>query len=206
MATDLPRGPGGGWWNYGGILQEVYLRPVQRADMSQVQIRPVLPCPTCAATVQEQVLIRNISSKPQAVSLRGTYGKARLTFGARTIPAHSTWTASARVRIAHPHLWAIDDPHLYPARLTLSDAKGRTLAGYFDLSGVRSIAVGKDGRLRLNGRLLDLRGFAIHEQTLTIGRDAQPAADRAGRRLGQTARRPRAPCALPAESADRGAG
>ena len=42
-------GPGGGWWNYGGILREVYLRAV--ADR-----RPVAgadpdapPCPSCAA-------------------------------------------------------------------------------------------------------------------------------------------------------------
>ena len=28
--SDLPPGPGGGWWNYGGILREVYLRAVQR--------------------------------------------------------------------------------------------------------------------------------------------------------------------------------
>ncbi len=174
LPTDLPRGPGGGWWNYGGILQEVYLRPVERADIKQVQIRPLLPCPTCAATVQEQVLVRNLTSKPQAVSLRGTYGKAKLAFGTKTIAPHSTWTASAQVRIAHPHLWSIDDPHLYPARLTLVDGSGRALGGYFDLSGVRSIAVGADGRLRLNGRLLDLRGFAIHEQTLTTGAALSP--------------------------------
>ena len=31
--ADLPPGPGGGWWNFGGINQEVYLRAVQRADM-----------------------------------------------------------------------------------------------------------------------------------------------------------------------------
>ena len=32
-AADLPPGPGGGWWNYGGILREVYLRAVQTADL-----------------------------------------------------------------------------------------------------------------------------------------------------------------------------
>jgi beta-glucuronidase len=174
VATDLPRGPGGGWWNYGGILQEVYLRPVQRADIGRVQVRPVLPCPTCAATIQEQVLIRNLSSKPQAVSLRGTYGHAALAFGAKTLRPHSTWTASAQLRLAHPHLWSIDDPHLYSARLTLSDASGRPLAGYFTDSGVRSIVATADGRLRLNGRLLNLRGFAIHEQSLTTGAALTP--------------------------------
>ena len=33
-AADFPPGPGGQWWNYGGILREVYLRAVQTADLS----------------------------------------------------------------------------------------------------------------------------------------------------------------------------
>ena len=43
--ADFPPGPSGGWWNFGGLLDVVYLRPVQRADLDQVMIRPELPCP-----------------------------------------------------------------------------------------------------------------------------------------------------------------
>ena len=32
---DLPARPGGQWWNYGGILDAVYLRPVARADLAR---------------------------------------------------------------------------------------------------------------------------------------------------------------------------
>ena len=172
--TDLPRGPGGGWWNYGGIQREVYLRPVQRADLRQVQIRPLLPCPTCAATIDEQVLLQNVTSRPQMVSLRGSYGGAAGSFGAHTIAPHSSWTATAQIPFPRPHLWSIDDPHLYRARLTLRDAAGRVLAGYSSYSGVRSIIVGPDGRLRLNGRLLNLRGFAIHEENVVTGAALDP--------------------------------
>ena len=52
-AADFPPGPGGQWWNYGGLLQEVYLRAVARADISQVEVRPLLPCPTCGSTIGE---------------------------------------------------------------------------------------------------------------------------------------------------------
>ena len=172
--TDLPRGPGGGWWNYGGILQEVYLRPVQRADIRLVQIRPLLPCPTCAATIEEQALVSNYTSAPQTVALRGSYGSVRINLGSKTIAPHSTWTAEGQAKIAHPHLWSLYDPHLYRAQMTLSDSKGRSIAGYVSYSGVRSITVGADGHLRLNGRLLDLRGVAIHEQTLTTGAALDP--------------------------------
>ena len=77
-AADLPQGPSGGWWNFGGINQEVYLRSVQRADLSQVQVRPVLPCVGCAATIEDQATVTNPTSSPQTVSLRGTYGSRKL--------------------------------------------------------------------------------------------------------------------------------
>src|SRR5207248_9961302 len=64
---DLPPGPGGGWWNYGGILREVYLRSVQEADLAQVQVTPELPCRTCAAVISEQASMRNLGSAPRTV-------------------------------------------------------------------------------------------------------------------------------------------
>ncbi|HWF24754.1 MAG TPA: glycoside hydrolase family 2 TIM barrel-domain containing protein [Solirubrobacteraceae bacterium] len=168
-ASDFPPGPGGQWWNYGGLLEEVYLRAVARADISQVQVRPVLPCPSCAATIEEQALIRNVTGAPQAVHLSGYYGHARLNFGSSTIGPHATWTATAATTIAHPSLWAIGHPTLYRATLNLTDAKGKSLGGYVDYSGIRSITVTQSGRLELNGRLLHLRGFNLHEQTLSTG-------------------------------------
>jgi len=172
---DLPPGPGGGWWNYGGLLREVYLRAVQRADLEQVQVRPVLPCLTCAAKIEEQVLVRNVTRTPQQVRLRGLYGRVPLVFGSRTIGPHGTWTASATVTFMHPQLWAPGHPALYKATLTLSDSKGRTLGGYVTYSGIRSIVVTASGRLELNGRLLDLRGVNLHEQSLLTGAALDPA-------------------------------
>ena len=166
---NLPPGPGGGWWNYGGINQEVYLRSVQSVDMSPVVIRPILPCATCAATIQEQVSVRNWTSAAQTVSLQGSYGSAKLNFGGHTILPGATWVAQAAVTIASPHLWAPGDPFLYRAGLTLSDAAGRRLEGYTDFSGIRSIAVGPGGQLLLNGRVLDLRGFDLHELNIQTG-------------------------------------
>ena len=173
--TDLPPGPGGLWWNYGGLLREVYLRAVSNADLAQVQVRPVLGCPSgCAATIEEQALVRNVTSVPQTVRLRGVYGRVPLDFGTATIRPHGTWTAVATAIIAHPQLWSIDHPTLYRATLTLSDARGRRLGGYVTYSGVRSITV-SNGHLELNGRMLHLRGVGMHEQTLTAGAALQPA-------------------------------
>ena len=40
--------PTGGWWNYGGLLREVYLRKINDVDFNTVVVRPDLPCATCA--------------------------------------------------------------------------------------------------------------------------------------------------------------
>jgi beta-glucuronidase len=170
---DFPPGPSGGWWNYGGILREVYLRAVQRADIRLVQVRPVLNAAMSSATIEEQAAVRNPTGASQTVTLRGVYGGKRLSFGTHTIAPGASWTATATATLAHPHLWAPGSPYLYTATLRLRDAKGRALQTYTDLSGVRTIKV-VDGHMQLNGRPLDLRGVNIHEQTLDSGAALSP--------------------------------
>ncbi|MBV9917074.1 MAG: hypothetical protein JO153_11295 [Solirubrobacterales bacterium] len=167
--SDLPPGPGGGWWNFGGILREVYLRPVARADLAQVLVSPQLPCPTCAATVQFSAVVRNLTGSRQALRLNGRYGGARINFGSLVVAPQASVTVRTTLRIAHPRLWSPDHPTLYLARLALWDSSGRRqLTGYTVHSGIRSIAV-VGGRLTLNGRALNLRGVNLHEQDIRLG-------------------------------------
>ena len=183
LAGDVAPGPGGGWWNFGGILREVYLRAVQRADIAQVSIRTPITCPAgqvigsraCVATIDEQATIRNVTGVSQQVTLRGSYGGAPLAFGSVAIGPHETWSAEASARIANPDLWSIDHPALYRATLTLADARARPLGGYVTYSGIRTIAVTAGGRLALNGRLLNLRGAEVREQDLQTGAALTPA-------------------------------
>ncbi|MHB1571743.1 MAG: glycoside hydrolase family 2 TIM barrel-domain containing protein, partial [Solirubrobacteraceae bacterium] len=171
----LPPGPSGGWWNFGGINQEVYLRSIQAVDMSPVVVRPILPCPTCAATVQEQVTVRNWTSAPQTVVLNGSFGSTKLSFGGHTIPGGGTWVARASIRIAQPQLWAPGSPYLYRAGLVVSNARGQRLEGYVTYTGIRSITVTPNGELLLNGRQLQLRGFDLQEQNIQTGNALDPA-------------------------------
>jgi beta-glucuronidase len=173
--ADFPPGPGGIWWNFGGLLREVYLRAAARADLQSVQVRPILPCPTCASTIEDQALVRNVTNRPQTVQLTGTYGNQKLTFGEDTIPPGGTWSATAAATIAHPKLWSIGVPNLYKATLTLSDVKGKRLGGYVTYSGIRSIAVNPQGQLLLNGRALHIRGVNMHEQNISDGAAMTPA-------------------------------
>jgi beta-glucuronidase len=172
---DFPPGPSGGWWNWGGLLREVYLRTAQRADIQLAQVRPILPCPSCSARIQEQATIRNVTGTAQRVSLRGRYGSVPLAFGSATIPPHGTWTPRATALVRHPNLWAPGHPVLYKATLTLTDPQGRALGGYTTYSGIRSIKVNANGQLTINGRLLHLRGAFIHEQNYLTGGALSPS-------------------------------
>jgi beta-glucuronidase len=173
--ADLPPGPGGGWWNYGGILREVYLRAVEGVDLSQLQIRAVPSCVACSAVVTERATLRNLSDRRQTVRLRGAYGTAPIDFGTHRLSPGSTLVAHAVATIRHPRLWSPDHPNLYRATLTVTDARDRALGGWVTDSGIRTIAVTTGGRLLLNGRLLNLRGVNIHEQDQLLGGVLTPA-------------------------------
>ena len=173
-ANDLPPGPGGGWWNFGGIQREVYLRAVSGVDLASVRVRPSLPCPSCVATVDELATVRNLTGTPQTVHLQGSYGALPVDFGSHLLPAGGTWSAHDVITLARPRLWAPDDPQLYRARLVLDDGRGRRIAGYTVLSGVRSVAVDPNGLLELNGRRLSLRGVNLHEQDAIEGAALDP--------------------------------
>jgi beta-glucuronidase len=172
--ADLPPGPGGGWWNFGGLQREVYLRAVQRADISNVAIVPQLPCPHCAATIQERATIHNLSNHAQLLTLQGRYGPVALDFGSARVDPGGTWQPTATAQLNHPRLWSLAHPNLYRATLTLKDSKRHQLGGYLDYNGVRTIAVTPDGRLRMNGLALNLRGVDIHEQNISTGAALSP--------------------------------
>ncbi len=159
--------PTGGWWNYGGLLREVYLRSAVNVDYRSVMVRPVLPCPTCAARIEFTVALRNVTARPQRASVNASFGDLPVALGAGRIKPHGSRTFTAAVRVAQPQLWSPSDPHLYP--VAIQATAGGAVAGYHLHVGIRSIRVTPSGQLLLNGRPLHLRGVAIHEDDLVLG-------------------------------------
>jgi beta-glucuronidase len=164
----------GGWWNYGGLLREVYLRRVDRVDISPVVVRPRLRCRSCAAAIEETATLRNYSSRTQRVSVSGRYGSARVRFPLAVLQPGAVRTLSASVRISHPRLWSPSHPNLYAASFLVragpAGEQQRTVASYALRSGVRSIVVSKTtGRLLLNFKPVNFRGVAVHEDDPVLG-------------------------------------
>ncbi len=172
-AGELPIPPGG-WWNYGGLLREVYLRPVDRVDIANVQVTPTLPCPTCSATVTVRASVRNVTHSLQHVTLSGRFGTLPLAFGTIAIAPGATATFTRALLVPKPKLWSPAHPSLYDVRLAATatrEAHGKPTpaAGYRLRTGIRSLTVTRSGQLVLNGSVVHFRGVALHEDTATQG-------------------------------------
>src|SRR3954462_3815653 len=154
--------PRGGWWNYGGIVREVYLERVDRVAFDRVVVRPSVPCPTCPVSARLITVVRNVSSRRQRVRVRANFGGLGVRMGTVTIGPGGRRTLSRRIRISGPHIWTPTTPFLYP--VTFAAALGRaTAARYVVHTGLRSVRVRADGRLLLNGLPVNLRGVAVHD-------------------------------------------
>ena len=157
----------GGWWNYGGLLREVYLRRIDDIDFNTVRVQPSLRCPTCAATIRYRVTLRNYAASALRATVRARFGSRAIDLGSKSVGPSRFATLTKSVRIARPRLWSPDAPNLYNAPLSVSSG-GRTLQRYTLRTGIRSINV-VAGKLFLNGRPLDFRGVALHEDNKQKG-------------------------------------
>ena len=175
LPTDFPPSgltsagtPSGGWWNYGGILREVYLRRVDAVDIRTVDVRPVLPCAACDAAIRMRVGLRNLAPGPRTVRVSARFGGRAVSLGTVAMPRGADREAGASFTLRDPKLWSPERPHLYRVRLDVSSG-GRRVAGYDLRTGVRSIKVTDDGRMYLNGEPLSFRGVGYHEDTRERG-------------------------------------
>jgi len=175
LITDFPPSglnssgtPTGGWWNYGGLLREVYVRRIDTVDFKKVVVRPNLPCGTCDATVDVRLSLKNVLPGTRRVRVVGRFGGRRLNLGTHAIGGGAIKGVATRIALPDPKLWSPSSPYLYPVQLEVYEG-GRRLGRYDLKSGVRSVKVSGDGRLVLNGQFTNFRGVGYHEDTREKG-------------------------------------
>ena len=163
----------GGWWNYGGILREVYLRRVEGLDLADVNVNPVLPCLGCDATVHVRTTVVNRAGLPSEARLSGQIGGLDVSFAPAVIRPGGRRVLAADVTLHRPRLWSPASPNLYSLDLRLR-RDGKLVQSYTQQTGVRSFAVDGTGRLLINGRPVVLRGASMHEDDPARGAALRP--------------------------------
>ena len=179
--ADVPRGgdrangrPGGGWWNYGGILREVYLRSFEEVDVEAVRVRTELARSQERAWLRFRVTLDNPSERGTHFQLRTRVGPMEQLSRRITVGGGSSRSVSYTVLAPQPLLWEPGAPQLYPVSVDAMRGE-RTLAGYRLNVGIREIRVTDDGLLLVNGHRVKLFGASIHEDHPRRGAALRPA-------------------------------
>ena len=158
----------GGWWNFGGILREVYMRRVDTVDVEDVRVLPRLKRVGGAAKVEVRTILRNFTNRDRDISLLLRVDGQRIMLDPETVPKLGRRELTTTVTIKRPRLWAPRKPELYD--MTVSALlHGKELGAYRATFGVRKIDPRPGGVILLNGKRLNLRGASIHEDDMREG-------------------------------------
>jgi beta-glucuronidase len=166
-----PAGRERGWWNFGGILREVYLRKVTQLDLGDPQITTTIGDPA-QVTFSAQVRNAGATTTPTDLALTITgpnnFATSLPAVGAESAPG-GLQRVTGTFEIPQPALWSPSSPNLYELKAT---AGGQTTTIHF---GVRQWSKSQDGHALLNGQPLNLRGASFQEETLSHGAGLTPA-------------------------------
>jgi beta-glucuronidase len=158
----------GGWWNFGGILREVYMRKVDTVDVEDVHVLPRLRRVGGAAKVEVRTALRNFTKRDRDVSLVLRVDGRRIRYDPETVPALGRRELTSTVTIKKPRLWAPRAPELYGMTVgAIADGKERST--YRVTFGVKKIDVRPGGVILLNGKRLNLRGASVMEDDRVEG-------------------------------------
>jgi beta-glucuronidase len=158
----------GGWWNFGGLLREVYVRKIDTIDIEDVQVLPRLRRVGGPAKLEVRTALRNMTDKKRDVRLTLSVGGERTRLDPETVPGRGYRHLVTRFTIKHPSLWQPGHPTLYPMTV-YADEDGERRAAYRLRFGVRKLETRPGGVILLNGKRLNARGASLHEDDLHEG-------------------------------------
>jgi beta-galactosidase len=168
------------WYTGGGLFRDVHL-VTTHPDLFFCR-HPLFITTKNNREVHVQVEVANYT-KADTVNLRLTLRDAMgkevyretklLPFSRRMHTNELQWET---ITMERPHLWNIDDPYLYTARVELLNDKGEVIDQASSKFGIRTFDIGPDFGLKLNGQKVLLKGIANHHTLGALGAAAYPRA------------------------------
>jgi hypothetical protein len=157
------------WFNYGGIVREVTIRPVGDVELEAPAIVTRLARGGGGgAVVDVAVRVRRRGGRGgDAVRVSDTLGGRPLAFGPLRVAAGRAVTVRARLRVGRSALWSPARPALETLHLHAGSA------GWTERVGLRELRW-DGGRLRINGRVVTLHGASIQEDAPGRGTALRP--------------------------------
>jgi len=174
------------WFNWGGVIHDLYLEFSDPVSVSRVNVVPV----DLEGNIDATVILNNIGAAATAsvavkvyeasvnqtniqseyakdlvgseVVLSGTSEK-QISLGAKST---SVWKTS--LKISNPKLWTMKNPNLYVMKVTVTK-DSKVVDEYYTQLGVRTVAT-KSGKFLLNNKIMFLPGVARHEEHPDYGR------------------------------------
>jgi beta-glucuronidase len=177
------------WWDYPGIVQDIYLESAPALNIARVNIFPrdyngridvqVVAVNNTAQPQDVQIALAPFHADPDAAAFLNDphplaiAGKTAYFDGpstaTATVPAHGFAAAVISTRIIAPQRWTPQEPNLYVMRTSI--AAGRLTDEHYNQFGLRTVTRG-DHQLLISGRVAFLPGVARHEEWPDSGRSA----------------------------------
>jgi beta-glucuronidase len=162
------------WWDYGGIVRDVWLTLTGPVEVNRQQIRSQIHQKSAiiSATIEDGIFLESRFKKNQRLLARAT------AFGPDNQPAVALTRAivvdpgihelTISLELPAPKLWSIDHPNIYRMMVQITDTSGKLLDEQSDTFGIRTVEI-RDRHLLINGERARLTGIARHEESVWEG-------------------------------------
>ena len=168
------------WYTGGGLFRSVRLIATDRDLYFERHPLYITTRDNRYVSIAVEVSSRGKDKKmPVRVEILDPQGKSVCEFTdtvRRSTPSRTVEQRLREVEIASPQLWDTENPNLYTARVTLMHENGRVADFYEEHFGIRTIEIGPEFGLRLNGKKVLLKGYANHHSLGALGAAAYPRA------------------------------
>ncbi|HEX2866377.1 MAG TPA: glycoside hydrolase family 2 TIM barrel-domain containing protein [Ignavibacteriales bacterium] len=173
------------WFNYTGIIGDVYLEAANPASIVRADVVPL----DTLGSIQATVSVYNKDIKDKNLTLEASVFNADVNdsniqtelakdlLGAPAgasgstellVPKDSLKAWRTTLNIPKPRLWSPKEPNLYVLKVTLKD-NGNVIDEFYTQFGIRTIKA-EGSKLTLNGKPVFFTGVARHEDHPQYGR------------------------------------